>query len=183
MKKLSKKAIALLSSLIIVFSVAIGVTVAYLTAKTPPLENNFTPVAVSCVVENGNTGGGYSNVTVKNTGDVKAYARCVVLATWVNNENGSVYATAPIQGIDYKIVKGSDNWVLGSDGFYYYSLSVTPTTSTMALVSSVTEVTTAPKGYSLKINFFASMVQAEPSTAVEQVWSVTVLENGTLQIN
>ncbi len=183
MKKLSKKAIALISSLIIVISVTIGVTVAYLTAKTPPLENNFTPVAVSCVVENGDTGGGYSNVTVKNTGDVKAYARCVVIATWVNDSNGSVYATAPIQGVDFKLVKGSDSWVLGGDGFYYYTVNVAPTTSTMALISSVVEVNSAPKGYSLKINVFASMLQAEPATAIEQVWNVTVLNNGTLSVN
>lgn len=180
MKKLSKKIVIYIVSLVVLLSVAVGLTVAYLVSKPDPIDNSFVPVSVSCSVIDSDAGVGAKDVLVKNTGDVKAYARCVVVATWVNTTDGAIYSTAPILGIDYKLQMGSDNWILSSDGFYYYTQSVLSGSSTGTLISSVTEITVAPTGYELSISVYASMIQAEPKSAVEQTWGVTVLDNGNI---
>ena len=53
-RKLNKRSVALLVSLTVILTAAVGVTLAYIFTNTKPLENIFTPARVSCaVVENG----------------------------------------------------------------------------------------------------------------------------------
>lgn len=179
MKRLSKKIIIYIISTAVLLSVLVGVTVAYLISKTTPLGNEFTPVTVSCTVEDSDPSNAISNLVVKNTGDVKAYARCVIITTYVNQTDGATYSDTPILGVDYKVTLGSD-WTLASDGFYYYASSVQAGSSTSVLISSVTELNSAPAGYELMVSVYASMIQAEPKIAVEQTWGVTVLDNGNI---
>ena len=180
MKRLSNKIIIYIISVVVLLSVLVGVTIAYLVSKTTPLGNEFVPVAVSCTVEDSDPSNAISNLTIKNTGDVKGYARCAIIATYVNQTNGSIYSDTPTLGVDYKLNLNNDDWMLSSDGFYYHSSSVQAGSLTSVLISSVTELNSAPDGYALKISVYASMIQAEPKIAVEQTWGVTVLDNGNI---
>ena len=182
MKLLSKKITVCIISIAVLISISVGVTIAYLVSRPDPLDNRFKPVSVACIVEDGDAGAGISNLAVKNTGDVKAYARCVVLATYVSTSDGTIHSDAPIKGEDFNLNMGSDSWMLSDDGFYYYALPVEPNSSTDVLVSSVTEIASAPSGYELRISVYASMLQSEPAKAIEQTWNVTILNNGNLYL-
>lgn len=81
-----------------------------------------------------------SNIVTKNTGNVTAYLRCALAANWVYddpdtkdvNENVIVSACDIFKtGVFYKDDDGSDkgfkeNWVVGSDGYIYYTYPVLP---------------------------------------------------------
>jgi hypothetical protein len=74
-----------------VLSVAtVAATLAYLVAKTNPIENTFTPPVIDVKI------GGEDVVRdyVQNNGDVPVYARVAIVATWVNGD-GHTYSTAP----------------------------------------------------------------------------------------
>ena len=97
-----KKIIIIISAAILVFAFAGGVTLAYLLAETPDVENSFVPVNVSCEVIETFTGTAKSNVSVKNTGDITAYVRATFVVMWMADD-GSVYGVAPKAGTDYSI--------------------------------------------------------------------------------
>lgn len=156
--KLNKRTVALLVSLVLLLSVAVGVTVAYIADRTPEVENTFQPSYVACeVVKEG------SNVyTVKNTGDTDAYIRVAVVANWKNGNN--VYAQAPQFNVDL-----GDNWVLGKDGYYYYTKSVAVGAQIPETLTIDSNSTAPSDEYKLVVEVYASAIQAT-SAAVNQ-WS------------
>ena len=158
--KLNKRAVALLVSLVVLLTVAVGATIAFLADKTPEVENTFKPSKVACAVTKSTTDHIY---TVWNTGDTTAYIRAAVVVNWVNAE-GQVYAKAPT----FKVVPGNTNWVLGKDGYYYYIKSVAAGAYIPENLT-VTDVSAAPEGHTLQVEVVASAIQATV-TAVSQ-WS------------
>ena len=184
LKKLSKKAVVAIVATLLTLTVSVGATVAYILRQTPPIENKFTPVFVSCSVQEEFDGTTKSAVCVQNTGDISAYIRVAVIATWVSTADGSVYGESPILGNDYALTLGSSSrWVLGSDGFYYYAEAVESTAVTDILIQTLVQSGEAPDGYAFNAQILATAVQAEPSEAVEIVWGVTVEENGRLTVS
>ena len=117
--KLNKRAVALLVSLVVLLSVTVGVTIAFIAHKTPEVKNTFTPSRVACAVTEVTPNQVYS---VSNTGDTTAYIRVAVVVNWVNAEE-QVYARAPKFTVDTNDTNGA-NWVLGEDGYYYYKMPV-----------------------------------------------------------
>lgn len=178
-KKAKQPLLIVLLSLV-VLAIAVGGVSAFLISKTEPLENVFTPAKVTCEVEESFSGGVKQNVSVKNTGDVAAYIRAAVVATFVS-ENGKVLATAPTEGTDYIVEWGNGNWQKGSDGFWYYKLAVSPENSTDYLIKSVVSVD-APAGYNLNLQIVATAIQSDPANAVEEAWGVAI-ENGEISFN
>ena len=174
-----KKILIIIAALLLISAFAGGATLAYLLAETPAVENNFVPVYVSCEVIEEFTGTTKSNVSVKNTGDIKAYIRATFVIMWTS-EDGSVYSIPPKEGVDYSITLGSSSWSLGSDGFYYYELPVEAGASTDAIIDSLTILSTPPEGHNLNVHVAATAIQAEPAGAVEDAWGATVQENGAL---
>lgn len=184
LKKLSKKAIVAIIATGLTLTVSVGATVAYILRKTPPIENEFTPVAVSCSVQEEFDGTTKSAVCVQNTGDISAYIRVAVAVTWVSKTDGSVYSARPTAGNDYTLTLGSSSrWVLGSDGFYYYAEAVESTAVTDILIQTLVQSGEAPEGYAFTAQILASALQAEPKTAVETAWGVIVDENGKLTVS
>jgi len=175
-KKLSKKLIVALACVFLVACVAVGSTVAYLLTKAPPLENPFTPVYLTCETE----GSVKTGVTVKYTGDTDGYIRATLVCNWVSETDDAVHATAPKEGVDYTATWNTDTWFQGADGFYYYKTQVRAGEATDALVSNFVRVSEPPQGYKLTVQVLASAVQSQPAQAVQSVWSVTVLPDGTL---
>ena len=149
--KLNKRAVALLVSLVVLLTVAVGATIAFLADRTPEVENTFTPSRVACAVTKDPTNHIY---TVWNTGDTTAYIRAAVVVNWVNAE-GQVYAKAPT----FKVVPGNTNWVLGKDGYYYY-INPVAAGDDIPETLTVTNVSAAPEGHTLQVEVVASAIQA-----------------------
>ena len=173
------KLIVIISAIFLILSTATGVTLAYILRGTPPVENSFDPVHVSCLVEEEFDGKTKSNVKIKNTSDINAYVRATYIVMWMN-EDGSVLSQAPVLDVDYTVTKGSDKWVLGSDGFYYYTSSLLPNVSSDILIKEIKPTENAPKGYFLSVHVAATAIQAEPTNAVTEAWNAVVSSNGTL---
>jgi hypothetical protein len=160
--KLNKRSVALLVSWALLLTVAVGVTVAFIADKTPEMENTFQPSYVDCEVNK--TGDTIYKVT--NTGDTNAYVRVAVVVNWKNTTTSNIYAQAPQFAVNV-----SDGWLLGSDGYYYYTGMLAPKAVTSAF--TVTSSGTAPDGYALSVEIVASAIQATPN-AVE-AWSNAVV--------
>ena len=126
--KKSNKAYIVAISLILLLFTAVGITLAYIFTNTDPVENTFTPVKTETEVieELGET---KKNVGVKNNSDCTCYKRAKIVVSWVelNSDKaltGNISGVKPIKNEDYTLDMGSENWVLGDDGFYYYTLPV-----------------------------------------------------------
>ena len=117
------RATAMLLATVMLFALAVGGTIAWLTAKDTPSTNTFTPSKVTCRVEenfNENTGV-KSNVNVTNTGDIDAFIR-VKLVTYSTSADGSVVTITNSRSL---IQTGQLNWpvwVLGGAGIALVAL-------------------------------------------------------------
>ena len=181
-KRISRKTLIMAISLAALILTTAAVTLAYIVATTPPVNNDFTPAVVSCSVTD-TDGERMSGVAVKNTGNVDSYVRAIVIVNWVSESDGSVYAPSPALATDYSIDFGhSAYWHLGSDGFYYYTAPVGASQSTDLLISQITQITAAPEGCKLSVNVIAQSVQATPIKAATELWGITILDNGHIYV-
>ena len=179
--RISKRLMLILAIGAIVLT-AVGATLAYIIAKTPSRENEFIPTSVSCEINGSLDSLSEMNATVKNTGSINAYVRAVIVVCWTRIDNGSVYGVMPVSELDYKLNFGSGRWTLGRDGYYYYADKVEASALTEILVASVDVLSDAPDGYTLSVRIAASAIQAEPQAAVEALWGVSVLDNGSILV-
>lgn len=165
-RKSSKKAIALLVSIVLLVTVAVGATLAYLIDKTGEIENIFTPSKVTVTVVEEFDGNVKKNVSIQNTGDTTAFIRAEVIVTW-QNEEGDVLGKAPVAGEDYTISYNTDTqtnpagkWV-EKDGYYYWNKPVAAGDKTGILITEAEPVAEAPADdYFLCIEIIASGIQS-----------------------
>lgn len=169
----SRKTGTLLLSLLLVVTLAIGGTVAYLTTHSDPVQNNFTPSFVDCEVTESFNGTTKSNVNVKNTGDTEAYIRVKLVTYRVNDEGQHIGGTATIPSFT-----PGTKWVAYGD-YYYYTLPVAPGAKPAAdLINSITltgEYTDADGGKQV-IEVMAEAIQSGPANAVGDSWGVSISE-------
>lgn len=119
-KRRNNKTGTLFLSLLLVVTLAISGTLAYLVTKSDPVENKFTPSHVACQVTENFDGTTKSNVNVKNTGDTEAYIRVKLVTYRVNDAGDHIGGTATIPNFT-----PGTGWVLNeADGHYYYTLPV-----------------------------------------------------------
>lgn len=178
---MSKRAIVLLLSLVLVVSTVIGTTMAYLVSSPDPVVNTFTPARVdSKVDENLNTPGVKKDVRIQNDSNVTAYIRAAVVVTWRNGDN-----VMPSQQGDYIIdwTGITDSSWFEKDGFYYYKNPVTAQGHTGELFTDCSPVEgKAPADdYELCVEILSEAIQAEPADAVRGAWGVTVNADGTIR--
>lgn len=200
-QKLKSKAFII--SLIMILFVSVGTTMAYLIDSTDPVTNKFIPSTISVMVEENIDGSVKNNVTLRNTGNTKAFVRAAVVVTW-QSEDGKVSGQMPIEGTDYVLdwkdqthLNGS-NWKKGTDDFYYYlkALEGDPdgtgekkggSTTVLFTKCQIKDGATVPDGYSLNVEIIGSAIQAAPDNAVEEAWSNSKVKvdanNGTLEIS
>ena len=169
------RATAMLLATVMLFALAVGGTIAWLTAKDTPITNTFTPSKVTCRVEenfNENTGV-KSNVNVTNTGDIDAFIR-VKLVTYRTNADGKhIGGTAEIP--DFTPGEG---WVKYGD-YYYYTQPVAPNAKPATnLISSITltDSYTDADGGMQAIDVMAEAIQSVPADAVRQAWGVSIAQ-------
>ena len=174
-KRNSKKALALLVSLVLLVTVAVGATLAYLIDIEGPIDNRFTPSVVTVKIDETFNGNTKSNVSIENTGDTAAYIRAAVIVTW-QDANGNVYGIAPVAGTDYEITFDTQSgWVAHTDGYYYWTKPVDAGKTTGVLITEAKPLKAAPaEGYSLCIEIIASGIQSdgtkEGTQAVVDAW-------------
>lgn len=165
------KQFVLLASVVVLLVGAIGGSLAYLFTNTDPVVNTFIPGEVVIeVVEPGWEDGDLekSNVTIKNTGNVDAIIRAMIVVNW-QDAQGNIYPGAPVAGTDYTITGlPGEGWTGGTNGWYVYGEAVAPGGSTGILFSKCSTATgTAPAGYHLVVDVIAEAIQAVGS---DQNW-------------
>ena len=188
--KTNRKAPVALVAILVLLCCAVAGTVAFLVTKTDSVVNTFTPSKVTTYVEEEFNGRTKSNVKIQNTGDIDAYIRVAVIVNWAD-ASGNVYGEKPVEGTDYTIsynktvqVDGGQ-WIEGSDGYWYYTKPVAPSTEdnpqyTGVLIKSCEPAGQAPAGYALQVTILADGIQSKPDKVVNEVWKVVEVKGGQL---
>lgn len=168
-KRRSKKTGTLLFSLVLLLTMMVGGTLAYLTIQTNPVVNQFTPSHVSCTVTESFDGTTKSNVNVKNDSDINAYIRVKLVTYRVNAANQHIGGTAALPAFTL-----GAGWVKHGE-YYYYTQPVAPgaspaanLTDSMTLTGSYTDA----DGGKQVIEVMAEAIQSVPASAVESAWGV-----------
>jgi hypothetical protein len=182
-----KKAVILLVSLLLLITVGIGGTVAFIIDRTTPVENAFEMGRVDSepIVAQKD---GKNTVSIQNTGDIDAYIRVAVIITWVASETDGhtvTHVSEPMWQHDYYIeyaIEDTDWLQNAKDGLWYYVKPVAGGEITPPVILDYTKLSTAepPEGYKLSIEVLSSAIQANPADAVIESWGIDVDENGHL---
>ena len=172
---------ATIISVVLILTMAIGGTIAWLSTKTDSVKNTFNPSQVSCKVEEGFDGKTKTNVNVRNTGDIPAFIR-VKLVTYRTNDQGQhIGGIASLPPFDL----GAD-WVKYGD-YYYYTKPVAPNqkpetnlTDSMTLIGSYLDT----DGGKQAIDVMAEAIQSVPEDAVKAAWGAgfSIDTNGNLVV-
>ena len=182
MKKIKKHKIKiiLLASIILVLAIGVKNTLALLSDKKE-LTNTFVDPIAELYIEETFAYGVKSDVFVSNFSDIPMYIRVAIVPTYSNGTE--IHSKKPISNLenneDYDFILNLNNedWIMGSDGYYYYRYPVKPFDSTINLINESYEVEgNAPEGYGLNIDIIASGVQAEPYDAVKEKWNSSVTD-------
>ena len=169
-------------------SLMVGGTVAYLSASTAVVENQFhadTPEIPVVKETFANDVKSDVKVYVGEPG-YAVYVRAAVVVTWKDAKNGNVLGQMPVEGTDYTIRINNAAWFKRSDGFYYHKTMVNSGADTEILIEECKpNEGKAPSGYSLNVEIIAQTIQALGTTdnggtpAVTDAWGVAV-SNGAL---
>lgn len=174
-KKLSGKAGTLLISLLLIFTVTVSGTVAFLVTQTNGLTNTFTPSQVSCEVTENFNGTTKSNVNVTNTSDIDAYIRVKLVSYRVNDAGQHIGGEATVP----QFTPG-EGWI-ERGGYYYYTKPVKPNETPDVPLIGATGITlnsyTDTDGGKQVIEVMAEAIQAEGvdtdgTKAVVKAWGV-----------
>lgn len=171
------KSAALLVSLLLLLTVIVGGTIAFLMDSDGPLNNLFNPSQVTTKVEETLSVDTKKDVYIKNTGDTDAWIRAAVVVTW-QDKDGNVYGQAPVAGTNYTAWIPGTNWVEGADGFYYYTKPVAAQTSTAnALIAEIKPIGNSPADvYYLTVEIIGSGIQNKPAKVFNTEWESSELE-------
>ena len=164
---------------------AVGLTLAFMFKKAEKT-NRFIPAEVSCAVRekmDGNevngtdaVGGEKSDIRVENTGNVRGFLRLKMVSYYVD-ANGDIAGTAASQ---YPNLTLKNGWIAGANRTYYYPFPTDPGGMTEILCEPFTlgqmQLADGKTVYQV-IEVIAEAVQAEPISAVQETWGVTVTNN------
>ena len=173
-------------ALVLVLTVAVGGTIAWLSKGTDPVVNTFTMGEVNPEIKEEFDGDTKSNIGVTNSGSVPAFVRVKLLFTWqegatAGNSADSTGTPGEIVGVPVTdadidwVWSGDSNWAKGSDGYYYYTVPL-GNGDTATLLDKVEVNSNSENGrqYYLGLNILVDAVQATPADAAYDTWGVTV---------
>lgn len=158
MKRMRKtKTILVLAAVVLMLACTVGGTLAFLITKTNSVTNTFDPGRVTCEVVETFANNTKSVVTIKNTGNTKAWIRATVVANWVVGSGSDAKVVAPWTG---SITYNSTNWDKVGD-YYYYKTTVASGDTTKNLLSKDFTPGTAPvTGAHLEMTIVCQAVQS-----------------------
>lgn len=168
-KRRSRKTGTLLFSLVLLLTMMVGGTLAYLTIHTDPVVNQFTPSQVSCEVTEKFSGTVKSEVNVKNNSDIYAYIRVKLVSYRVNGSGEHIGGTATIPSFT-----PGTGWVKNGE-YYYYTQPVAPGASPAANLTDSMTLTGSyndADGGKQVIEVMAEAIQSVPASAVVSAWGV-----------
>ena len=119
--------------LVLLVSLAVGGTVAWLNATSEPVTNDMTPGKVPITIEETFDGAAKSGVTIQNTGNIDAYIRVAIVANAVDADGNITAGSAPAFTV-------TDKWTPVGN-YYYYNGTVAPGKSTTELFTGSVTVT------------------------------------------
>ena len=176
-KKQKREKIALLVSLVLLFTITVGGTIAFIYTQTQSVTNTFKPSNVACEVDEDFDEKIKKDVSIKNTGDTEAYIRARIIVNWMDND-GNVSAVKPVDD-DYSLTLGDmDNWLKIGE-YYYYIHPVDAGESTTDLINTCIQKK-QKEGYFLSVEILAEAIQSTPSTVVTDSWNITLDGNGKI---
>ena len=164
----------------VLLALAIGGTVAWLTANATPVENTFTPSHVACSVTENFDGTTKKNVNVTNDSDIDAYIRVKLVTYRVNEQNQHIGGTAEIPEF-----KPGTGWV-ERGGYYYYTSPVKPGEKPAANLINSIELTGSyndADGGKQVVEVMAEAIQSQPAKAVGEAWGVTISQGSVTTYN
>ena len=174
----TKRLTTLLLSGLLLVTLIVGGTVAYLVTQVTPVTNTFTPSHVTCEVNENFNGTVKSNVNVTNTGDTDAYIRVKLVTYRVNDKGDHIGGMADIPNFQ----RGT-NWVKHSDGYYYYTRPVKPNEQPATALIDRIELTGSyddADGGKQVIEVMAEAIQSRPTEAVGKSWGVIISEGSVI---
>lgn len=196
--KNKKHLVAAVTAAVIIVLVGVVAVQAYLFSQKN-VQNDIIPAKVSCLVEetfktdtDGNENKNIKEtVTVKNTGDFNAYMRIIAVTYWQDTKGNIVERQSKDLDLASHLGEG---WIKGADNIFYYESPIAKGQSTpdlladkftLTLDQEYIDVMSASGNkerfyYNQVIEFIAEAIQAEPDTAVEESWGVTLDSNGTI---
>lgn len=167
---------------VLLLALAIGGTVAWLTAGDTPITNTFNPSHVTCRVDESfdGTTGVKSKVNVTNTGDIDAYIRVKLVTYRTNSQGQHIGGTATLP--QFTLGEGWEEY----NGYYYYTKPVAPggkpetnLTDSMTLTASYPDA----DGGRQAIDVMAEAIQSVPAEAVGQAWGVSIAPGSVTPYN
>ena len=163
-----KKAVSFLLSIVLILTLAVGGTLAYVMATPKTVQNQFAPAYVTSRVNvEGDT------IDVTNTGNISAYIRAAIIVNWVD-EAGNILPVVPTTD-QYALGINTEKWT-PEDEFYYYKSPVASYGTTDDLVTSITVKMDLPEGYGLNVQVVAEAIQADGMGAASAVnaWAIAL---------
>lgn len=150
---------------VLLLTISVGGTLAYLVTSTQPVVNVFTPANEGTTIQETFENNVKSSVTIKNTGNIPVFVRVKVVANWY--KDGAIVAPWT-DNINYNNASWTKN-----DDYYYYNTAVAADTSTANLFAdaytySAEEVPV--KGAHLEMTIIHQSIQAEPTSAAREAW-------------
>lgn len=158
---------ATIISVVLILTMAVGGTIAWMSTKTDSLKNTFNPSQVSCKVEEEFDGATKTDVNVRNTSDIPVYIRVKLVSYRTNDAGQHIGGVAGAPTVNF----GYDWFQYG--GYYYYKMPVAPgETPANNLADSITlkdSYGDADGGHQ-SIDVIAEAIQAGPEEAVKAAW-------------
>ncbi|OLS02179.1 TasA family protein [Tissierella creatinophila] len=172
---MKNKKIMLGSAIMLAVLLVAGGTMAWFTAQSDPVSNNFkagtlkielTDIFVAADAQNVNPGDQFNKeVSIKNTGTKRAMVRIKKDFKFDGNQNIGV--------VNYAL---GENWILNNDGYYYYTKVLQPNESTTMLFKDKkikfdgAAMDNSYQGAKLNITIKAEAIQATNNAPTESGW-------------
>lgn len=163
----------------VLFAVALcGTAVAFMIKESRTQTNTFVPAVVTCQVTEDLTDDktAKKSITVENTGNIDAFIRVRVVSYWVD-ENNKIVAK-PSEAVSLTI--DDDNWIADADNQTYYCKKPIKAGEVTVNLLSSNYTLEIEDGYRKVVEVFAEAIQADPASAVESSWGVTINEDGMI---
>ena len=160
------KSSALIIALALILVLAVGGTVAYIFTQTGPVINTFTPADAKITVDEKTSDNQKTSITVvNNSTGVPVYIRVALVANMIDKDENVTGAA------DVPEFTPGDKWILGNDGYYYYTEPVPVGQSTGNLLGTAMTL-----DENMQVVVLADAIQAVPKQAVIDAWGQTIAD-------
>lgn len=169
---ISKRAALLVFSLVMILSVTVGGTLAYLIMSTGDVTNTFTPGDVTTTTEETFTGDVKENVQISNEkSNLDVAVRAKVVIAWVDKD-GNVLAEKPVPNTEYNIEYDKTGWIQGEDGYWYCNKIVKAGEKSPVLIQSCyPEKGKGPVNASFQVTILSQSIQATEKALEDAHWA------------